>query len=315
MLFGEYGVIHQQPCLVTAVDSRVKVFIEKIDGENIFIETPRTRGRGDPISISIDDLLHDRAQDERTKFIIASIQKIFSSYKIHQGLRIMTAGPDQSYGLGSSSAVTVAINFTLLKLFNIPFNKQSLFDLSYQTVLKVQKTGSGFDVASAVYGGTLFYQTNKKPQLLRTCKLPLVIGFTGRKVSTIRLMQEVEQKRAKDPEVFDLIFRTMGKITKVAKTALLQNNWEHCGDLANINQGLLNGLGVNAEILQKPIQAAREAGALGAKLSGAGGGDCMFAFVDERSRQKVERAIEGCGAQVLKLETGSVGVRLEAQFA
>jgi len=315
MLFGEYAVLHQQPCLVTAVDSRVNVSVEKIEGSNIMIETPKTRESRKNVSISIDDLINDRYQNEQTEFIVASIQKIFLRYKIEQGLRIRTSGPVQSYGLGSSSAVTVATIYATLSLLKIPFEKQLIFDLSYPAVLKVQKAGSGFDVASAVYGGTLFYQSDQKPELLSTGKLPLVIGYTGKKVSTTRLVQEVENKRMKDPDVFDFLFRTMGEIAQVAKTELLQNDWVRCGILADINQGLLDGLGVNADILERPIQAAREAGALGAKLSGAGGGDCMFAFVNESEKQKVETAIDSCGAQVVKLDTGSEGVRTEVQFA
>jgi len=96
---------------------------------------------------------------------------------------------------------------------------------------------------------------------------------------------------------------------------MIQNNWQTAGKLANINQGLLESLGVSTPNLQKPIMAARRSGSFGAKLSGAGGGDCMFAIVSEKTRSTVEAAIEQSGAQVLHLDTNTEGVRLELAHA
>jgi mevalonate kinase len=315
MLFGEHAVIHQHPCLVTAVDLRVYVSIEKIDAPMIFIETPKLIEYGKSFSLHLNELFNDQSLHPQTKFIVASIRKVFSRYNLHQGLRIQTSGPTNSFGLGSSSAVTVASVYALINLFDIDIDEQGIFDLAYSAVLEVQAVGSGFDVASATYGGTLFYTPTKKVEILNLDHLPLVIAYTGAKVSTIKLVQEVERSKDQFPEIFDLVFKSIGKIVTSARIAILQNNWQTAGKLANINQGLLESLGVSTPNLQKPIMAARQSGSFGAKLSGAGGGDCMFAIVAEETRSSVETAIKRSGAQVLHLDTNTEGVRLEIEQA
>ena len=71
----------------------------------------------------------------------------------------------------------------------------------------------------------------------------------------------------------------------------------------NDNHVLLQNLGVSSEKLDQLVEAAYEAGAYGAKLSGAGGGDNMFALVDLENKEKVERAIEQAGGTVIRAET------------
>ncbi len=315
MLFGEHAVIHQHPCLVTAVDLRVYVSIEKIEAPMIFIETPKLSEQGQSFSLPLNELNNDQHLHPQTKFIVASIRKVFSRYNLFQGLNIQTSGPINSFGLGSSSAVTVASVFALTNLFGIDINEQEIFDLAFSAVLEVQSVGSGFDVASATYGGTLFYTPAQKVEVLHLQQLPLVIAYSGAKVSTTNLVEEVEQLRNQFPEIIEMVFKNIGRVATSARTAMLQNNWQIAGKLANINQGLLESLGVSTPTLQKPIMAAQRSGSFGAKLSGAGGGDCLFAIVSEETRSTVEAAIERSGAQVLQLDTNTEGVRMEKENA
>jgi mevalonate kinase len=315
MLFGEHAVIQQHPCLVTAVDLRVQVTLEKADPAIIVIDTPHLQEQGQSFSLALAELFNDALVHPQIKFVITAIRKVFTRYNIQQGLTMRTNGPVNSFGLGSSSAVTVATVFGLMKLFNIDVDKSQIFDLAYSAVLEVQEVGSGFDVACAIYGGTLFYQRSQKVETIQIGKLPLVIGYSGAKVSTTNLVQEVEELRTQYPAIVDQIFKAIGNIASTARIAILQNNWQTVGQLANINQGLLESLGVSTDSLDQPIRVARKSGALGAKLSGAGGGDCMFAFVEENRRAIVEKAIEKSGAQVLRLATNTEGVRVESDRA
>jgi mevalonate kinase len=79
----------------------------------------------------------------------------------------------------------------------------------------------------------------------------------------------------------------------------------------NIHQGLLDSLGVNVLPLATLIFASREAGALGAKLSGAGGGDCMFALAPVADHQTLEQAIQNAGGLPVKIAANAPGVRIE----
>ena len=76
----------------------------------------------------------------------------------------------------------------------------------------------------------------------------------------------------------------------------------------NFNQGLLNTLQVSTPELERMIHVARDAGAFGAKLTGAGGGGCMIALTEDPKR--VAGAIEVAGGKPLSSRFGSDGVRL-----
>lgn len=67
------------------------------------------------------------------------------------------------YGLGSSSAVIVCALKALAEIFKIKIRKRDIFNLAYQTLSKIQGVGSGFDIASAIYGGIIYFLTRKEP--------------------------------------------------------------------------------------------------------------------------------------------------------
>ena len=79
----------------------------------------------------------------------------------------------------------------------------------------------------------------------------------------------------------------------------------------DFNQEYLRDLGVSSEKLEALIFAAKHAGALGAKLSGAGGGDCMIALVTNDTKKFVESAIEKVGGQIMQVQPNAKGVRVE----
>jgi mevalonate kinase len=311
MLLGEHAVVYGYPCLVTAVDLRVSVTIEKSKTSVISIETPKSREDNKTYLLNLVDLQTMKDYDRHNAFVVASIQKVFLEFKIDQGLIISTQGPSNSFGLGSSSAVTVATVFALSQLFDLHLDKRHVFELAYSAVLDVQKVGSGYDVASAVYGGTIYYQPAKTIEPLPVTNWPISIGYSGQKVSTTYFAEQVKQLRAQYQGVVDMVFKTIGDVVYMAKLNLEREDWMAFGKLMDINQGLLASLGVSTINLEKSIYAARAHGAYGAKLSGAGGGDCMYALVNATHQKNVERAISSSGATIVPYKTNAVGVRID----
>ena len=289
MLFGEHAVVYGKPCLVTAVDQRMSVSVEQSVGNKIHLSAP---------DVGLSDYkasLHT-APDElpkQAKFVWAAVNNFFRNNKTPSGLSIVTKSEFSSeFGFGSSSAVTVGVVKALAKAFEINLSNNELFDLCYRSVLDVQGVGSGFDLAAAIWGGTLlFVKGGEKIHQFRIGELPLVVGFTGIKADTTTLVMQVADLRIKDPQKVNEIFDLMGNIVGEAKKALQVENFERLGELANINQGLLNALGVSSVELENLIHSARQAGAYGAKLSGAGGGDCMIAFVSHKVNSKTVSSI------------------------
>ena len=312
VLMGDHAVVYDRPCLVTAVDIRYRVTVERIASSEIVIDTPDLRTRGELRHLALNDL--GSLAERETVFVEEAIAQVCSAYDIQFGLRINTDGPAISYGLGSSSAITVATVAALLELIGVDATAQEIFDLAYGAVLAVQQgRGSGVDLAAAVVGGTVYYlKGGKTLEMVPISEpLPLVIGYSGEKVGTTGLIGQVAQLHERQPALIDGIFDLMGDAVDATRQAILAGDWATLGDLVNIHQGLLDSLNVNSTQLATLIFAARDAGALGAKFSGAGGGDCMFAVVEPGTRENVEAAIRRHGTLV-EIKTGVPGVRIES---
>ena len=98
----------------------------------------------------------------------------------------------------------------------------------------------------------------------------------------------------------------------LAQKAILKKDFAALGELMNFNEGYLATLGVESKKLADMIYRARDAGAYGAKLSGAGIGDCMIAIASEDKKQAVEDAITSAGGQVIEVEANVEGARIES---
>ncbi len=294
MLMGEHAVVFGEPCMVTAVDQRLYVTAQKTDDGKITVDAP---------------------QSKETKFVDATVAKFFAT----KGITIKDRGVSLSIrsdftsqvGFGSSSAVSVATLKALSLVFDVSISDREIFDSAYQVTIDIQGVGSGFDIAAATFGGTLFFKKGGEETIPLSNEIPLVVGYTGVKADTPTLVKMVAAKREKYPEKVDKIFAAIGKLVLQGKEALFVKDWEKLGKLMNFDQEYLRDLGVSSEKLEALISAAKEAGAWGAKLSGAGGGDCMIALVPEQKRQTVEQAIESVNGKVMHVHTHAQGVTVE----
>ncbi len=309
MLFGEHAVVYNRPCIVTAVGLRFYVTLEETNGNSITIDSSL---ENEQYKISVPDLISSSIYPDKVSFVLAAIQHLYRKYGIDKGIAVTTRGPDRSFGLGSSSAITVAIVKALSELFSLNLSTSEMFDLSYQAVLTVQKKASGFDVAAALYGGTIYFLTGGKTILpLEVGQLPIIIGYSGKKVSTVNYVAAVNSLYEKHTWAIESIFELMNQLTERAKDKFLLSDWLTLGEFANLNQGLLESLGVNTFDLAKLIFAARKAGALGAKLSGAGGGDCMYAIATPDTSALVKQSIIDAGGEIVNCDLNADGARLE----
>lgn len=310
MLMGEHAVVYGRPCLVTAVDQRMRVTAELLD-EPVF------RLEAKDINISnYQKSLTDLGKGEipkETKFSEIAIFNFFDKYKIKKGVKFITnANFSANFGFGSSAAVVVGILIVLSELFRMKFSDKELFDLSYKTVLDVQKKGSGFDVAAAIYGGTLYFETGGKIiEPLPTDGLTLIVGYSGVKADTVSLINLVSGKMKNYQTGVEKIFDNIGKLVLEAKIAILEKDWERVGTLMDYNQNYLEDLGVSTDKLNLMIEGAKKGGAYGAKLSGAGGGDCMVALVSADNKLKVSQAIADAGGEIIDVAVNAEGVRRE----
>jgi mevalonate kinase len=134
----------------------------------------------------------------------------------------------------------------------------------------------------------------------------LLIGDTGVRSATLLPVGEVRRRREAEPEHYDALFDQIGGTVLQVRDTLASGNIPLIGSLLSTNQALLREIGVSSPELDRLVDAAVDAGALGAKLSGAGWGGVMIALVEEERIHAVQEALERAGAvRVLRTEVAS----------
>jgi mevalonate kinase len=315
MLLGEHAVVYQRPCLVTAVDSRLHMTLTPSDDDTFSIHAPdvgvdHLRGR------MADALSGGRALVTGTRFVESCLAVFRERFEPDRGVHIQTHSDFSSdLGLGSSSAAVACTLFGLARLFQVEIAPRQLFDLGLEAIFHVQRTGSGFDLAAAIFGGTLFYDNGEPRQIvpLDVPALPLVVAYTGVKADTAAYVRRVRGLLETWPAAMKLIFDAMAQLVSDGRSALERADWTHLGQLMDMQQGLAHAIGVDTPETAALVFAARNAGAYGAKLSGAGGGDCIIALVPEEKRASVETALETAGGQIVRVAPGAAGVQPDSQ--
>ncbi len=207
-----------------------------------------------------------------------------------------------------AAAVTAAVG----ALLKTRMSKEDIFRLSYEAEKMVHGTPSGVDPAISTFGGALLFQsdTGFKPLDVET-DIPLIIGHTGVERSTRVQVEKVRSIKDQYPRVIQPLMKSAREISLRAIDAFKEDDLETLGNLMNINHALLCGLGVSDESLDWLVNVARKAGALGAKLTGAGGGGCMIALTEDERIEQVLEAIQRAGGRPFMARKTDEGVKIE----
>jgi mevalonate kinase len=314
ILFGEHFVVYGEPAIVLAIDKRAYVKAELRDDKQLHLRSVNLNLAG-YFENGIFKIENGDAKEAKLKFepLKLAVEKVLEIHGENLGLSIeVNSTVPVAAGLGSSAAVAAAVTAAVSALLNVKMSKEDVFRISYEAEKIVHGTPSGVDPAISTFGGTLLFQmdTGFKPLDVKA-DVPLVIGDTGVKRSTRVQVAKVRNVRGKYPRVVEPIMRAAREIVLRAIDALKEDDLETLGDLMNINHALLCGLGVSDESLEWLIKAARKAGALGAKLTGAGGGGCMIALAENEKLQQVLEAIQRVGGRPFIARKTDEGVRVE----
>lgn len=314
ILFGEHFVVYGEPAIVLAIDKRAYAKAEIRNDRILYISSTSL-----DLAVNIEDgnfsIEKGELKEAKLKFepVKQAVEKILERRDEKVGLNIeITSNIPVAAGLGSSAAVVASVAAAVGELLNVKMSKEDIFKMTYEAEKAVHGTPSGVDPAIATFGGTLLFQmdTGFKPIEVET-EIPLVIGETGVERSTRVQVEKVRDIKHRFPQVIDPIMRAAREISLRAIDAFKENDLETLGSLMNINHALLYGVGVSDESLEWLVNAARKAGALGAKLTGAGGGGCMIALARNGRLEQVSEAIQRAGGRTFIAKKTDEGVRIE----
>jgi len=314
ILFGEHFVVYGEPAIVLAIDKRAYAKVENRDDNRLYLRSINLNLAGyfENETFKIEQ---GNAKEAKIKFepVKLAVEKVLEMHGKNVGLNIeINSTVPVAAGLGSSAAVVAAVTAAVSTLLNVKISREDVFRITYEAEKIVHGTPSGIDPAISTFGGTLLFQmdTGFRPLDVKM-DIPLVIGDTGVERSTRVQVEKVREIKEKYPQVVDPIMLAAREIVLRAMDALKENDMKALGDLMNINHALLYGVGVSDESLEWLINAARKAGALGAKLTGAGGGGCMIALARSERLEQVLEAIQKAGGRTFTARKTDEGVRVE----
>lgn len=310
MLLGEHAVVYGRPCIVTAVDQRMRATVERIDNPSFILHAPDVGL--EEYHLALADITNAEIP-KGARFLVEALQQFRVAHPFDGGIRVRTSSDFSShFGFGSSSASTIAFLRAIDACIGTHLDLRTLFELAFAVVLAVQKTGSGFDVAAATWGGTLHYARGGEiATALPNHSFSLVVGYTGVKVETAPVVHRIREESLRDGGRIERLYDAMATVTAKGVTAFSHADWPAFGVLMDEQQALLRDLGVSSDVLERCILAAKQAGALGAKLSGTGIGDCMIALGTPETVPAIMDAITAAGGIILPVRVQAPAVRLE----
>ncbi len=319
ILFGEHSVVYGKPAIAAAIDLRTYVRAEFNDSGRIKIEARDIKTPGLIVSFSENEIYFESDYGKAAEVLSYVRQAIElvkeEADKNGTGITVsITSQIPVGAGLGSSAAVAVATIGAVSKLLGLELTNEEVAKLGHRVELLVQGASSGIDPTVSAIGGFIHYEKGKFEHL-PFMELPIVVGYTGSSGSTKELVAMVRERRESMPEVVEPILTAMGKVVEKAREIILSElddelRFEKLGELMNINHGLLDALGVSTKKLSELVYAARTAGALGAKITGAGGGGCMYALAPDK-QSEVATAITIAGGTPMVTKISREGLRIE----
>ncbi len=200
-------------------------------------------------------------------------------------------------GMGSSAAVAVAVVRVLAQAAGHPLPPEDVSALAYKAEVLWHGTPSGIDNTVIAHERPVWFIKGQPPHPFTPARgFTLVIGDSGISASTRDVVLAVRRQWEQDQERYNRIFQEIGRVVHAVRAALEAGDIEQVGPLLDENQRLLEEMGVSHPVLESLINAARRAGAWGAKLAGAGWGGNVIALVPPERATSVEDALRAAGA-------------------
>ncbi len=299
ILFGEHFVVHGVPGIVSATDAATDAEVKKT-ASGITIKDERKGSKG--------------YAEEKKLQQIESIERMLKSMNMSTdtAMSIWLGGNLPGFsGLGASAASSVAIARAIAQEFNLKFSDERINEIAYEAEKAYAGNPSGIDNTAATFGGLLWFKKNMTggPDTFEKISIQkpveIIIASTGIVANTKAMVEGVAQRKKANPQKYDPLFKQAEAVAVTGRKALLDFDLKKVGELMNENHRLLQEIGVSCKELDHLVEVARNQGALGAKLTGGGGGGCMTALTPGKELQdKVASAIEKEGFQVLRTKIG-----------
>ena len=276
ILLGEHFVVHGAPALAAGIENKAVVELEPAEKTDLVTE---------------QFVIRDMS--------FAGINAVFKAMDIKENFKIHLSGDlPTTGGLGSSAAFCVALVNALASYKGVNLTKNDINKYAFEGEKAFHGNPSGIDNFMATYGGVVIFKKGEEFHKFIKPELPLdiVVCYTGQVSETPKMIEEVRKFMEGNDERFMQLMDEASDLVYRGAKAIERGKLEDLGMLMNQNQALLSEIGVSLEKNDEVVGLMRDAGALGAKLTGGGGGGSCIALVRNKiAGMEVERTLKKKG--------------------
>ena len=259
ILFGEHFVVQGSHAIGASLSKEFSVKITPSDTLNLNIETGQ---------IVLD----------ASRAILDSLN-LTGNYSIEVETDIPSGA-----GMGWSAAYSVALVRAAAQEKGVELDWKEVAKHAYEGEKVFHGNPSGIDNTLASRKGAILFKRGEDPSAIELgVPITIVIAYTGKKGYTKDLVAGVARVKEEKPEFFADLLKKEEDLVMEAKYSLEQGDLDRLGALMDQNQEHLRQVGVSSPELEELISIFKDEGALGAKLTGSGGGGCAIALVKSKN--------------------------------
>jgi mevalonate kinase len=272
ILFGEHAVVHGVPAIAAGIDRGATAVARLNAVDEIWLGGEK---------LPPDASFYTALAEAREKLAVGPVRVDF------------TLDIPAGAGLGASASLGVATIRALAELHHKQLTTDELRTIGHAWECVFHGNPSGVDVAAALENRPIRFSRGVPPEpLLLSKPLRLVVALAGPPASTKEMVTGVQRFKERNPQQFQKTLQAIAALVDNATLLLRSGDLRAVGKLMDLNQMLLASWMLSTEEIETACRLAREAGALGAKLTGSGGGGAVIALAGQAHEEEAEKRAE-----------------------
>ena len=252
ILLGEHGVVYGHPALAAPLSRGMRAWGEPADST----------------SLAIPDGLSEPQQQALERAFARAAKKLkHPKVAVH-----LESDLPLSMGLGSSGALSVAVSRVLLEARTAqPAKTKDVEALAFEMEKEFHGTPSGVDHTTSARGTMVLFKKGRAAEVKAARPVKIVVAMVGPRSATKLTVGALRERQKRWPVRYRRVFDQIGRLVLEGAAAVRAGELEALGDVMNMNHGFLSALGLSSPPIEEMVYRLRAMGALGAKLTGAGG--------------------------------------------